>query len=123
MSAPRPTALTSAGRRTTEPSSGVRPPGFGGTGTVDAAVSSDGHFLYARTGVNGILDEFADRSLEGAEIHQAWISRRVATDVLPLLVNTCDAACLQILPEPPEDYVRTLHTGGPGLAQPLADHA
>ncbi|MFJ9948371.1 lactonase family protein [Kitasatospora sp. NPDC091207] len=28
-------------------------------GTVDAAVSADGHYLYAQTGVNGILDEFA----------------------------------------------------------------
>ncbi|MFJ1790922.1 lactonase family protein [Kitasatospora griseola] len=28
-------------------------------GTVDAATSSDGHYLYAQTGVNGIVDEFA----------------------------------------------------------------
>ncbi|MFE0465548.1 lactonase family protein [Kitasatospora sp. NPDC058965] len=28
-------------------------------GTVDAAVSADGHYLYAQTGVNGILDAFA----------------------------------------------------------------
>ncbi|GAA2136120.1 hypothetical protein GCM10009760_15370 [Kitasatospora kazusensis] len=28
-------------------------------GTVDAAVSPDGHYLYAQTGVNGIVDEFA----------------------------------------------------------------
>ncbi|MEU9045275.1 MULTISPECIES: beta-propeller fold lactonase family protein [unclassified Kitasatospora] len=28
-------------------------------GTVDAAVSSDRHYLYAQTGVHGILDEFA----------------------------------------------------------------
>ncbi|MEV4559554.1 beta-propeller fold lactonase family protein [Kitasatospora sp. NPDC049285] len=28
-------------------------------GTVDAAVSSDGRFLYAQTGVHGIVDEFA----------------------------------------------------------------
>jgi len=64
-----------------------------------------------------------DRSLEGAEIHQAWISLRVATDVLPLLVNACSAACLQVLPKPPEDYVQTPHAGGPGIAQPTADYA
>ncbi|MFJ1933411.1 leucine-rich repeat domain-containing protein [Kitasatospora sp. NPDC088160] len=64
-----------------------------------------------------------DRSLEGAKIHQAWISLRVATDVLPLLVNACSAACLQVIPKPPEGYVQTPHTGGPGLAQPLADYA
>ncbi|MFF0410332.1 lactonase family protein [Kitasatospora sp. NPDC004745] len=28
-------------------------------GTVDAAVSSNGRYLYAQTGVNGVLDEFA----------------------------------------------------------------
>ncbi|MFC9330815.1 leucine-rich repeat domain-containing protein [Kitasatospora sp. NPDC057015] len=64
-----------------------------------------------------------DRSLEGAEIHQAWISLRVATDVLPLLVNACSASCLQALPKPPEDYVQIPHAGGPGLAQPTADYA
>ncbi|MER7582596.1 leucine-rich repeat domain-containing protein [Kitasatospora sp. NPDC097691] len=64
-----------------------------------------------------------DRSLEGAEIHQAWISLRVATDVLPLLVNACSASCLQALPKPPEGYVQTPHAGGPGLSQPTADYA
>ncbi|MFJ9696108.1 leucine-rich repeat domain-containing protein [Kitasatospora sp. NPDC101183] len=64
-----------------------------------------------------------DRSLESAEVHQAWISLRVAADVLPLLVNACSPACLQALPTPPEDYVPTPHTGGPGLAQPPADYA
>ncbi|MEV7026861.1 leucine-rich repeat domain-containing protein [Kitasatospora sp. NPDC093558] len=61
-----------------------------------------------------------DRPLEGAGIHQAWISLRVAADVLPILVNACSAACLRVLPEPAEGYVRTPHTGGPGLAQPAA---
>ena len=28
-------------------------------GTVDAAVSGDGHFLYVQTGAAGIVDEFA----------------------------------------------------------------
>lgn len=64
-----------------------------------------------------------DRSLEGTEVHQVWVSLRVATDVLPLLVNACSAACLQALPMPPEDYVRTPHPGGPGIAQPPADYA
>jgi hypothetical protein len=34
------------------------------------------------------------------ELHQVWISRRVGTDVLPLLVNACSAKCLAELPEP-----------------------
>ncbi|WP_231591338.1 leucine-rich repeat domain-containing protein [Saccharothrix sp. ST-888] len=64
-----------------------------------------------------------DRSLEGIQVHQAWISLRVATDVLPLLVNACSAACVQALPTPPEDYVQAPHAGGPGIAQPTADYA
>ncbi|GAA2813325.1 hypothetical protein GCM10010441_42520 [Kitasatospora paracochleata] len=40
-------SLTALGNTPTDP------------GTVDAAVSSDGHYLYAQTGVHGILDEFA----------------------------------------------------------------
>jgi 6-phosphogluconolactonase (cycloisomerase 2 family) len=39
-------ALTALGTTSTDP------------GTVDAAVSSDGQFLYAQTGANGIVDEF-----------------------------------------------------------------
>lgn len=55
-------------------------------------------------------------------IEQRWISLRVATDVLPLLVNACSEACLGRLPSPPEGYVRHPHQGGPALAQPPAIH-
>ncbi|MFF5233299.1 leucine-rich repeat domain-containing protein [Dactylosporangium sp. NPDC000521] len=54
------------------------------------------------------------------ELHQAWISLRVATDVLPLLVNACSAACLAAIPRAPSGYVKTPHHGGPDLAQPPA---
>jgi hypothetical protein len=49
---------------------------------------------------------------------QRWISVRVATDVLPLLVHACSAACLDRLPESASGYVGGAHTGGLGLAQP-----
>ncbi len=52
------------------------------------------------------------------ELHQAWISLAVATDVLPLLVNACSTACLTALPPPRSGYVPTPHTGGPELVQP-----
>lgn len=52
------------------------------------------------------------------ELRQVWISRRVATDVLPLLVNACSAACVAALPEPHPGYVPAPHTGGPDIAQP-----
>jgi hypothetical protein len=49
-----------------------------------------------------------------------WISLRVATDVLPLLVNACSAACVSALPSGAEDYVQLPHTGG-RVKQPLSD--
>lgn len=42
-----PGALTPLGTTSTDP------------GTVDAAASADGRYLYAQTGVNGVVDEFA----------------------------------------------------------------
>jgi hypothetical protein len=53
------------------------------------------------------------------EIYQAWISLRVATDVLPLLVHACSMACLQKLPKGAPGYVQEPHQGGVGLSQPL----
>lgn len=55
--------------------------------------------------------------------HQVWISLRVATDVLPLLVNACSPACIQQLPAPTANYVLVPHTGGPAIEQPIADWA
>ncbi|WP_367139051.1 leucine-rich repeat domain-containing protein [Saccharothrix sp. HUAS TT1] len=54
------------------------------------------------------------------ELRQVWISGRVGTDVLPLLVNACSAACVAALPEPARDHVPTHHTGGPDVVQPDA---
>lgn len=52
------------------------------------------------------------------ELRQVWISLAVATDVLPLLVNACSAACVAALPPPRSGYVPTPHTGGSDLVQP-----
>ena len=49
---------------------------------------------------------------------QAWISLRVATDVVPLLVHACSKECVDALPTPPSGYVDHAHAGGLGLAQP-----
>ncbi|USQ82447.1 leucine-rich repeat domain-containing protein [Streptomyces phaeoluteigriseus] len=51
-------------------------------------------------------------------LHQVWISLRVATDVLPLLVNACSRSCVDALPTPPDGYVATPHRGGPEVLQP-----
>ncbi|MBM7493420.1 hypothetical protein JOD64_004642 [Micromonospora luteifusca] len=52
------------------------------------------------------------------ELRQVWISGLVATDVLPLLVNACSAACVAALPQPHPGYHPTPHTGGPHILQP-----
>jgi hypothetical protein len=49
---------------------------------------------------------------------QVWISGLVATDVMPLLVNACSQACVDVLPTPHHEYVQVPHTGGLGLTQP-----
>ncbi|GAA3440756.1 hypothetical protein [Planomonospora venezuelensis] len=64
-----------------------------------------------------------DRPIAETGLHQVWISSRVGTDVLPLLVNACSPACVDALPAPAEGYVPTPHTGGPGITQPRADYA
>ena len=53
-----------------------------------------------------------DQPIELAGLHQVWISMRVATDVLPLLVNACSPACVAALPGGAEDHPRFPHTGG-----------
>lgn len=49
---------------------------------------------------------------------QRWISLRVATDVLPLLVHACSNDCIARLPAAEKGYVPGPHVGGPGVVQP-----
>ncbi len=59
-----------------------------------------------------------DGPVEEASLIQLWISLRVATDVLPLLVNACSVACVQALPPAADGYVRGVHQGGRRVRQP-----
>lgn len=61
-----------------------------------------------------------DRAVELGGLHPVWTSLRVATDVLPLLVNACSAQCVAALPPPAEGYLQSAHTGGP-VGRPSAD--
>jgi hypothetical protein len=49
---------------------------------------------------------------------QYWVSLRVATDVLPLLVHACSADCLSKIPAAPKEYIDRPHQGGLGRKQP-----
>jgi uncharacterized protein (TIGR02996 family) len=59
-----------------------------------------------------------DRPFEDRGEHRVWISLRVATDVLPLLVNACSAECVERLPAPADNHVAMVHRGGPNVPQP-----
>ncbi|MGQ4381503.1 leucine-rich repeat domain-containing protein [Streptomyces sp. SAS_267] len=61
-----------------------------------------------------------DRPIEQSGLHQVWISLRVATDVLPLLVGACSSACVAALPGGARDYIPTPHKGG-RVDQPASD--
>lgn len=50
--------------------------------------------------------------------NQMWISLKVATDVMPLLVNSCSKACSERLPTPARNYIQKAHKGGSGQNQP-----
>jgi hypothetical protein len=60
------------------------------------------------------------RNLKPESVHQVWTSLRVATDVLPLLVNACSEECIKRLPPPAHGYVDRPHGGGLDLIQPAA---
>lgn len=50
-----------------------------------------------------------DRPLGQAGLHQMWIYLRVATDVLPLLVNTYSSVCVAEPPDSARDYIPAPH--------------
>lgn len=55
-------------------------------------------------------------------LRQVWITLRVATDVLPLLVHACTDECIARLPKPPDDYFPRPHQGGIDLIQPTGTY-
>ena len=57
-------------------------------------------------------------ALDQSNICRRWISTRVGTDILPLLVNACSKNCIDSLPPTPENYVDGPHAGGHHIQQP-----
>lgn len=63
-----------------------------------------------------------NQPLAAEDLRQVWISLHVSGhDVMPLLVNACSRSCIDALPQPPDDYFQTPHTGGPSVHQTSAD--
>ncbi len=44
--------------------------------------------------------------------YRRWVSLRIATDVLPLLVNACSETCLSLIPPAPPRHRQHPHCGG-----------
>ncbi|MET9735865.1 leucine-rich repeat domain-containing protein [Streptomyces sp. NPDC006458] len=74
-----------------------------------------------RWGVTAIHNCSVCEGPAGPRLQQAWISLRVATDVLPLLVNACSPACFAALPHGAKNHLPTPHQGG-RLDQPTPDY-
>lgn len=53
--------------------------------------------------------------IEHDRVDQRWITLRIGTDTVPLLVCLCSAACKNNLPATPAGYVDGPHKGGLGL--------
>ena len=51
-------------------------------------------------------------------LNQQWVSVSVATDVMPLLAQTCSKECVDKLKKPAKNYIQKAHKGGLGQNQP-----
>ncbi|MEN9361987.1 MAG: hypothetical protein RL095_3522 [Verrucomicrobiota bacterium] len=49
---------------------------------------------------------------------QRWVSLRMGSDIVPLLVHACSVACLDTIQDAPDNYVKRPHCGGTKLKQP-----
>ena len=59
-----------------------------------------------------------DTPFNGARPQLFWITLRVGTDVVPLLVHSCSKDCTLSLPKPPPCYHPRPHRGGGGVGMP-----
>lgn len=58
-----------------------------------------------------------DREFSEAPL-QRWTSRRMGSDIVPLLIHACSDECLDSIKDAPDGYVKRPHRGGLGLQQP-----
>ncbi len=66
---------------------------------------------------DGLACSICQRPITYDKTNQLWISLKIGTDVVPLLVNACSTQCEDKLPHPPENYVQFPHKGGRLLKQ------
>ena len=49
---------------------------------------------------------------------QRWATRRIGSDIVPLLVHACSEDCIDSIRDAPDNYVKRPHRGGLDLKQP-----
>jgi hypothetical protein len=59
-----------------------------------------------------------DRSLGDTVPDRLWVTLRVGTDIVPLLVHSCSHSCTLSIPAPPAGYFERPHKGGGGIGMP-----
>ena len=84
---------------------------------TDFAAITDANLHPNRGSINCSV---CDNPCHASSLNQVWISLLIATDVVPLLVNACSRDCIDALPTPSRDHVRSAHSGGLSLNQPAA---
>ncbi|MBT1689395.1 leucine-rich repeat domain-containing protein [Dawidia soli] len=62
-----------------------------------------------------------NKEITYAQTNQFWISLRVGTDMLPLLVNVCSVECENKIPQSPKGFVSGHHKGGSAIQIPTFD--
>ena len=71
---------------------------------------------------NTLNCSICNKAITYEQANQLWISLKVGTDILPLLINLCSKECESKLPTPPKDYIQFAHKGGSNLAQPIDEN-
>ncbi|WP_338812201.1 leucine-rich repeat domain-containing protein [Bernardetia sp. Wsw4-3y2] len=70
---------------------------------------------------NEIKCSVCKKEVTQEQTNQLWITLKVGTDFLPLLVNSCSEECERKLPQPPKAFVPFPHKGGENLEQPTTE--
>ncbi|MCS3798914.1 hypothetical protein [Niastella sp. OAS944] len=71
---------------------------------------------------NTVKCSICKKDMSWLDTNQLWVSLRIGTDVLPLLVNVCSSTCEAAIPAPPKDYIPHAHKGGSNLKQLRGDN-
>lgn len=59
-----------------------------------------------------------DAPFQEGKILLFWTTQRIGTDIIPLLIHSCSAGCIDNVPDAPNGYYSRPHKGGGGIGMP-----